>query len=55
MLEFPQLETARLFLGKISINDIPKIIDYAGNQKIAANTLNIPCLLYTSPSPRDRG
>ncbi len=42
MLEFPQLETARLVLGKIPIDDISKIIEYAGNKKIAENTLNIP-------------
>lgn len=42
MHDFPQIETSNLILGKIQISDIPKIIEFAGNKKIAENTLNIP-------------
>lgn len=42
MLDFPQIETANLILGKIQVSDIPRIIEYAGNKKIANNTLNVP-------------
>ena len=40
--EFPKLVTERLILNKIKDSDIPVIVDYAGNKKIAENTLNIP-------------
>ncbi|RNL90322.1 N-acetyltransferase [Sinomicrobium pectinilyticum] len=39
---FPRLETERLILGKIKEADISVIVKYAGNKKIAENTLNIP-------------
>ncbi|MAT56782.1 MAG: GNAT family N-acetyltransferase [Ignavibacteriae bacterium] len=42
MDKFPEIKTSRLILGKLSINDIPKIIEYASNKKIADTTLNIP-------------
>ena len=42
MKEYPQIETDRLILGKLSASDIPKIVEYAGNIKIAQNTLNMP-------------
>jgi len=42
MKEFPIIKTERLILGKVSFHDIPKIIEYAGNKKVAENTLNIP-------------
>ena len=42
MHKFPEIETDRLVLRKIISNDIPKIIEYAGNIKIAEMTLNIP-------------
>ena len=42
MKEYPQLKTERLLLGKILASDIPKIVEYAGNIKIAQNTLNMP-------------
>ncbi len=42
MNEFPRIETKRLILTKIKATDIPKIIEYAGNVKIADMTLNIP-------------
>lgn len=42
MDKFPEIKTDRLILGKLSFNDIPKIIEYAGNKKIAETTLNIP-------------
>lgn len=38
----PQLETKRLILGEVFATDIPQIIEYAGNNNIAKNTLNIP-------------
>ena len=39
---FPKIETDRLILGELFVKDIPNIIAYAGNRKIAANTLNVP-------------
>lgn len=42
MKEYPQIKTNRLLLGKLSASDIPKIVKYAGNIKIARNTLNMP-------------
>lgn len=42
MNEFPTLETKRLFLTELTINDVPKIVKYAGNENISGNTQNIP-------------
>ena len=42
MNNFPEIKTERLILGKVSPNDIPKIVAYAGNIKVAESTLNIP-------------
>lgn len=42
MEKFPQLFTERLSLEKIRVQDIPKIVEYAGNEKIAKNTRNLP-------------
>jgi RimJ/RimL family protein N-acetyltransferase len=42
MSDFPTLTTERLILGPLSEQDIPKIIAYAGNKKVASTTLNIP-------------
>lgn len=42
MTKFPELKTKRLILREISYKDIPKIVEYAGNAKIAETTLNIP-------------
>lgn len=42
MDKFPKIETNRLILGRLSYKDIPKIIEYAGNKKVAETTLNIP-------------
>lgn len=42
MTDFPKIETNRLSLESISYSDIPKIIEYAGNIKVAQTTLNIP-------------
>ena len=42
MDKFPEIETNRLLLRKLSFEDIPKIIEYAGNKKVAEATLNIP-------------
>lgn len=39
---FPILETDRLRLRKPAVKDIPKILKYADNPKIAETTLNIP-------------
>src|SRR4051795_131026 len=39
---FPELNTERLKLRKISIEDVPSLIKYANNKKIADNILNIP-------------
>ena len=46
-----------LFSGKISLDNyggFSSIRYYAGNLKVQKNKY-ITCLLYTSPSPRDRG
>jgi ribosomal-protein-alanine N-acetyltransferase len=37
-----KIETDRLILGRLSYQDIPKIIEYAGNEKVASTTLSIP-------------
>ncbi|MFI0430921.1 GNAT family N-acetyltransferase [Mariniflexile sp. HMF6888] len=42
MDKFPEIKTSRLILAKVSFNDIPKIVEYASNKKIADTTLNIP-------------
>jgi [ribosomal protein S5]-alanine N-acetyltransferase len=42
METFPELKTPRLCLGALSEADIPNIIAFAGNPKVAASTLNIP-------------
>jgi ribosomal-protein-alanine N-acetyltransferase len=39
---FPELNTNRLKLRKISIEDIPSLVKYANNKKISDNVLNIP-------------
>lgn len=38
----PQIKTQRLLLDQLNNNDIPKIVKYAGNKKVAEMTLNIP-------------
>ena len=42
MQAFPQIKTDRLILGTVRYTDIPRIVEYAGNIKVAATTLNIP-------------
>ncbi len=42
MDKLPKLFTNRLVLDQLNSSDIPKIIEYAGNSKIAEMTLNIP-------------
>ena len=42
MKAFPFLETKRLNLRKLSQQDIPWIVQYAGDLKVAKTTLNIP-------------
>lgn len=42
METFPELNTNRLTLRKISIEDIPSLVKYGNNKKIAHNILNIP-------------
>jgi RimJ/RimL family protein N-acetyltransferase len=39
---FPVIETDRIKLRKPGISDIPKIMEYANNPRIAEMTLNIP-------------
>jgi len=39
---FPELNTIKLKLRKISIVDIPSLLKYGNNKKIADNVLNIP-------------
>ena len=42
METFPVLYTPRLILRKISPDDIPSLVKYANNKKIADHVLNIP-------------
>ena len=42
MEQFPKLATERLFLDQITPADIPDIVTYAGNKKIADNTRTMP-------------
>ncbi len=42
MQPFPAIETARLRLGELQPGDIPHIVRYAANPRIAARTLNLP-------------
>lgn len=42
MNKFPEIETSRLLLGKLTYSDIPNIIEYAANKNVADTTLNIP-------------
>ncbi len=42
MVAFPTINTNRLLLSSLTANDIPAIVKYANNKKIADNTLNIP-------------
>ncbi len=42
MNPFPEMTSARLILGQLQARDIPRIIQYAGNRRIADMTLNIP-------------
>jgi [ribosomal protein S5]-alanine N-acetyltransferase len=39
---FPELNTKRLTLRKIRVEDVPSFVKYANNKKIARNILNIP-------------
>jgi len=39
---FPELNTKRLKLRKIQIEDIPSLVKYANNKKISDNIVNIP-------------
>jgi RimJ/RimL family protein N-acetyltransferase len=42
MKDFPQLETSRLRLRRIQIDDIPSLVKYANNKKISDFILNLP-------------
>lgn len=42
MKVYPVLTTTRLTLTNLKVADIPKIVEYAGNKKVAQNTLNMP-------------
>ncbi|WP_340064770.1 GNAT family N-acetyltransferase [Ascidiimonas aurantiaca] len=42
MEKFPEIETQRLLLNELQFTDIPDIVTYASNKKIADFTLNIP-------------
>ncbi|MEO1625864.1 MAG: GNAT family N-acetyltransferase [Bacteroidota bacterium] len=42
MKSFPELQTARLCLNQLQAADIPRILRYANEQKIADMTQNIP-------------
>ena len=57
-LKIPKYLISALFLASslFVINCDSKIEERASDQSLANDTQNIPgCLLYTSPSPRDRG
>lgn len=42
MLTFPKIQTPRLKLTQVQWTDIPKIVAYAGDERISATTMNIP-------------
>jgi len=42
MKKFPELNTTRLILRKIKLSDVPSLIKYINNKKIADNLINIP-------------
>lgn len=42
MNTFPEIITSRLCLNQITLSDVPLIVEYAGNPKVSAMTLNIP-------------
>ncbi len=42
MTQFPELNTQRLKLRKIQMEDVPSLVKYANNRKISDNILNIP-------------
>ena len=42
MEKFPEIETERLVLNELKFTDVPDIVTYASNKKIADFTLNIP-------------
>ena len=42
MKQPPVLKTERLILSLPTLVDVPKIVEYAGNEKIAATTQNLP-------------
>ena len=46
MNSYPNLTTERLTLSTPQVTDIPNIIQYAGNIKVAENTLNMPHPYY---------
>ena len=39
---FSEIKTARLKLGQLKSIDIPRIVEFAGNKKVADMTMNIP-------------
>jgi [ribosomal protein S5]-alanine N-acetyltransferase len=39
---FPELNTNRLILRKMSVDDLPSLVKYANNRKIADRILNMP-------------
>ena len=41
-------------LGDVSKSDLVKACGYVSTKKGGGERLNYTCLLYTSPSPRDR-
>ena len=43
------------FMDQISHEKIPKQLTQSDVFVLFSNYENLPCLLYTSPSPRDRG
>lgn len=42
MDSFPEINTSRLKLRKLTPDDIPSLVKYAGNKKISDEVLNIP-------------
>ncbi|MEM6723470.1 MAG: GNAT family protein [Bacteroidota bacterium] len=41
-MEFPRLETERLILRNLRTNDVPRIVQFAGDKDIADNVRNLP-------------
>ena len=62
LAQYPSIETERLLLRPVTLDDAEEMFDYASDRENTRYTFPTNqsleetknCLLYTSPSPRDR-